>query len=380
MRRLDWEGARQARVVALALLALTGCGVASDVDGGPRDAAVDAARLDAGPADAGVAVHPLRVAALPAGLDDVAWLGPAVEIDLDVAFDVSAGGAVRMVLESADVAFDRIALFEARGDESGFGELTPMALPEAAVRASPTFVDEELYYESGESVWAVPTLHRVAIDGAVTDLPTVPGVSDMLAWPRFVRTPNGVGLAFRDGASTPSVALGPDASSLGPAVAVDPTPAAQPALAVFGDGGLAFSYQRPIGVEPMVSFFRTSAAGAGGQTWSDATRVSDRSSNVHDTAFAARADGGLDAYYIYPLAPAGFVLFRRAIAPDGALGVEERLTASEVGEPSKPHAVRLPSGRVLVAFADIAERDAAGQPSVQRLGLMLVEGEAPAPP
>lgn len=341
-------------------------------DAGPTDASLDAGS-DAGPP--GLPVP--EPAALPIGASDLLRLGPGLSLDVSSALSIDAQGAVTLVFDS----FDR---------DFGFGELWitsspngrtfPLARPtgftDHSFEASPSFVRGALYFAGADDLVSAPVLHRAGV-GTAEPLPAVPGIDSLLSWPRLYAWEDRVAVAFRDGASRPMLAWGDDASSFGVPVLVGPDAGgALAALGVFGDGTLAYAYQHPVAAEPMVSFVRRSSDGV---TWSDPVRVTDASGNVHDTTLVARADGGLDLYYVYPGA-SGFVLFRRALAPDGRLGAEERVTTDEAGEPSKPEALLLPSGRVLVAYADIAVRDGtSGEPMRQDLVLVSLPGEAPAP-
>ncbi len=349
---------------------------AGESDGGEPDAGDP----DGGDPDAGNGVHtpPLTVAELPAGPDDVIWLGPADTMDFQIAITEGPGDCVRLVFDSGDELFERLDLFEVSGCvDVGFGEFTRVEGEQHKFRSSPSFVGDLLYFQVGSTLYASPTLYELGADGERA-LPSVSGVDSTLSWPRFAPHHDGVALAFRDGNSMLRLALGDGPDDLGTPVLVHSEPGAMPVVAPFGASStmLAYAFQYPVGHEPMVSF----VVMGDGEVFGEPQRVTDSSPNVHDTALVPRVDGGLDLYYIYPFGPSGFVLHRRSLSPDGTLGVEERLTASTVGEPSKPSALRLESGRVLVAFSDITERDPSTfVPIVQRVGVMLLAGEAPAP-
>lgn len=145
-----------------------------------------------------------------------------------------------------------------------------------------------------------------------------------------------------------------------------------PSAAELGNGQYAFSFQAGE-MTSMVSYVTTSPNGT---TWSTPEAVSS-ATNVHDTSFARRADGGLDVYFIHPTDFSGFRLFRRPLHVNGQLGAEQQLTDDALGEPSKPRAVRLPDGRVLLSYAEIAERAPSGAPIVQRIVLAELPGDAP---
>ncbi len=367
-------GARAPLVTLAALLLALGCGEPS----APSDAGLaDAARADAA-VDAGF--EGLRIPepeALPIGELDAIRFGPGLQIDVASVFSLEETGAVTLAFETFTGDFAYAELWAVRSrDGRGFPIPRPLDFTEHALEASPSFVGTTLYFVGADDLASAPVIYRGAI-GLPEPLPAVPGVASLLSWPRLYAWGDRVALAFRDGASRPMLATGDDPESLGAPVLVGPeTGGAMAALGVFGDGTLAYAYQHPEGAEPMVSFVRRSSDGV---SFTEPVRVTDASSNVHDAALVPRSDGGLDLYYIYPGA-SGFVLHRRALTPDGRMGAEEQVTADGAGEPSKPSGVRLPSGRVLVAWADIAERHpTTGEPTRQDLVLASLPAEA-APP
>jgi hypothetical protein len=309
---------------------------------------------------------------LPIGASDVVRMGPAIELDVTSAI-VASGTSSEVVFDSFDLAFERGSLFRLSIVDGHIAPWIEMDA-EAVFTTTPSFVAGDLYFMASASRVSLPSLH-VERGGARETHRAPEGVASLLSWPRFrAHGTGGIALAFRDAASVPMFAAGERPASFDPPVAVGPdTGGALAAVGVFASGALAFSYQHPTGNEPMVSYVVTSTEGA---TWSDPVRVTDASSNVHDTTLVARDDGALDLYYIYPAAK-GFALFRRALDEGGALGPEERVTGPEVREPSKPEALRLPSGRVLIAYAEISERDRNGYPSRQSLVLASLPGEAP---
>lgn len=349
-----------------ALLLLAACGAADLPDASQRDAGSDAGR-DAG--EPAIALP--EPASLPLGEADVLALGPGLVLDVTSSFGVDADGAISVVFDTFDAAFARGELREARSiDGVSFTAARSITFVDRAYEANPSHVGATLYFSAAGDLSSAPDLFE-----AGASLPRVPGVASLLSWPRFSRAPAGVLLAFRDGASRPMFASGPDAASLAAPIAIDPGGAAMITVEAFGDGALAYAYQRPEGAEPMVSYLRRSIDGA---TWTAPARVTDRSSNVHDTTLTLRSDGALDAYYAFPV-DGGFELHRRAISADGAMGPEERVTALD-GEPTKPAAFLLASGRVLLAFAAITARNPiTGEPTRQTVMLASLPGEAAAP-
>jgi hypothetical protein len=299
------------------------------------------------------------------------------------AWDVSADGSVTAFFDTSDVAITRASIqFVHSADGRHFTKPRTLPLPGGAVVASPTVVrhgsSSHLYYASSASLRARPSVSRLrtadVLFGVAEPVAPIAGVDTALSWPSFAPLASGeTVVAFRDGRSVPHFAASADGKSFG-----DPRPIGEPgamaAVTEIGGGTLVYTYQHPTATEPMVSYARLSHDR--GATWSAPVRVAS-SPNVHDTSVLARADGGGDLYYIYPPDAHGFSLYRRSITAAGELGPEQRLTVSELGEPSKPRAARLPDGRVLVAFADIAARSPDLQPAVQQIVIAELAGDAP---
>jgi hypothetical protein len=191
-------------------------------------------------------------------------------------------------------------------------------------------------------------------------------------WPRVLRLVDGrSALAYRDGSSRPRFALSDDGLSFDDADIVGP-PGAMANVGELADGTLAYTYQT--GELGMTSWVVLSEDG---RSWSEPVAVTEASSNVHDTSSVRRDDGDLDLYYVYSGAREGFSLYRRALAADGTLGAEQRVTDSTVAEPSKPAVTRLRDGSLFVRWAAITMRDVSGVPIEQVLHGAIVWGDAP---
>lgn len=334
------------------------------------------------PTDAGGEGPETRVlpppAALPLGEADLLRLGEGGAIDMNVALCRRGSGFI-VAWDRFDATYSRSTIVAvASRDLRGTTEPAALALGTSRFVANPSCVGDLLYFARSSGLRAPGIeLARVSVSSTNEEAVSVAAVSSLLGWPRFAAWGARTLVAFRDGDSVPSLAVSEDGLAFTGHVAVGP-PGALANASVLGDGGLIFTYQRDIAPEPMVSFFRVSADGV---SFGDETRVTDASPNVHDTSSLARADGGVDLYYIYPSGPRGFRLFRRAVSATGARGPEEAVTSSGLGEPSKPVAARASDGTVLLAYADIAERDGTtGEPTHQILTLARVAGDAPAPP
>jgi hypothetical protein len=110
----------------------------------------------------------------------------------------------------------------------------------------------------------------------------------------------------------------------------------------------------------------------GGGTWSSPALIS-TAEDVHDAFPLARRSGGADLYYLRASAPGTFHVHRRALGEDGALGVEQVVTAPELGHIEKPQARRLPDGRVSLSFV-IRRSDETFE---YDLALEILEDDAP---
>jgi hypothetical protein len=320
---------------------------------------------------------------LPLDEANVLRLSDAREIDLSTAWEVDADGFVRGTFDRSDIEFSRSRLWSfSSPDGKRFSRPRLLEASNAAFVGSPSLVAGRLYFVTSSSMQATPTLHRWEIDAAAsqaTKLPRIPGVDWLLSWPKFTRLDDGaVAVAFRDGTSVPRFALSPDGTKFAPSVAVAGASeqGAMPALGAMSDGTLAFTFQQESTTESMISYVVLSHDR--GATWSERIRVSE-AMNVHDTSSVRRADGaGIDLYYIHPEGSRGFSLFRRSLGPHGGLGLEERVTSAEVGEPSKPSVVRRKDGRLVVAWSEIAERSEADfAPIVQQVVLAELASDAP---
>lgn len=359
--------------------ALSSCEEATSAEPPPaNDAAAPAPDVaaDAGP------VLPLALPAPappPLVEENLLRLGDDASIDLNAALCVSPGAVV--------VAWDRFApdfrtsrVWAIRAPDLARATApAELALGSDALVAAPSCAGDFMYFTRARSITARATVARVRVEGpGEPEAVGAPAeLASTLGWPRVTRWGARVALAFRDGQSVPRLALADDGLAFGSSAEV----AAPGALANAGDlggGSLLFSYQRPVAAEPMVSFFRITSDGV---TFGPEERVTTSSPNVHDASAVPRAKGGVDLYYIYPSGPRGFTLFRRAVAPTGALGPEEVVTTPGLGEPSKPVATRAPDGTILLAYADITARaPTTGEPTRQAMTLARLATEAPPPP
>ena len=348
----------------------------------PPDAGADAG-LDAG-VDAG-AWHTLATAAsLPLTEAEVLRLGDGRDVDLLSAFVVDpVSGRARLFYESSTEAFDAAWVMVSEAEPEGHRFSTPARLASTAALTSSCAVlgvgaSARLVLISAEDLSA-PVV-ATAVDawslGAPRPLQLPSGVASLLSWPRFIEgADGGVWLAYRDGASVPSLSRAADGATFAAGAAVPPVePGAMAAVGQFASGALAYVSQAPEGGAPMISRVRTSMDGV---QWSAAQRVTDAAQNVHDTFVFPRLDGDVDLYFIYPAGGRGFSLFRRALSATGALGPEQRVTDVTLGDPSKPSVHRLADGAVLLTFADIVERSPQGWPSRQQLVLARLPGDAP---
>lgn len=319
---------------------------------------------------------------LPIGSAEVFRVGLPGRIEVASAVGEIADGELIVVWDRFDEAFSEGELWTSRSsDLINWTAPSALEIGTSTFEASPSILPINntlwLYFVETDGVYSSPTTGRSHWEGSNWSAPEyldpIGGIANLLAWPKFAVLLDGrVAVAFRDGASLPKLAISSNGVSFENAHVVSQEGAAMPAVGQFANGKLAFSYQTGSG-GLMSSWVRLSEDGA---TWSDAVRVSESSTNVHDTTLVRRLDGNLDLYYIYPCSGAGFCLHRRCLGSDGALGPEEQVTLPEIGETSKPEALRLSDGRLLLLWATITARSAQGYPSEQVLHGAILAGDA----
>jgi hypothetical protein len=145
-----------------------------------------------------------------------------------------------------------------------------------------------------------------------------------------------------------------------------------PSAATFGDGRIVFTHQTGYGGHmiakySVVSRDRTTGSGL----------VTGSTQNVHDAFPIARADGGVDLYYIMVTQEtSSFAVFRRALSPSGALGPEQRVTDASLQDIMKPQASRLADGSIELTFV-AGKRAADAEVIAERLGRVRLVGDAP---
>ena len=245
-----------------------------------------------------------------------------------------------------------------------------------AIEDAPSFVttgdDTWLYFASGDEDGETIELWRSRVTGtafaAPERLPDVPGLERLAQWPRWVDVGDEVFLTFRGRKSKPSWIRLQDGVPQGDPHPVGPGAVAYPRVVPMTGGGCFFSYQRPPDGGYMATYFSVSDDCTGWSppeplSWPDAPHKPD----VHDAFALPRLDAGVDVYYVYPARKGpdarfdvGFVLYRRAVMPDGRMGPEEQLTERDAFEPFAPTAHRQPDGSILVTFSDIHATGANG--------------------
>ena len=248
-----------------------------------------------------------------------------------------------------------------------------------------------LYFASGGNDLANIRLWRSRMTAGAAFSPPerladVPGLTRLVQWPRWVDVGEGMFLTFRGERSRPHWLRLKEGSEQD-----EPSPllsfaAAYPRVVPMSGHGCFFSYQRPPDDGYMATYFSVSPDCS---SWSAPVPLSwpdpPGKPDVHDAYALERLDGGVDVYYVYPSRKGpearfevGFDLYRRAVMPDGSIGVEERLTARDELNPFAPSAHRLADGAILVTFSDIHET---GNHGVSSAGLALFKltRDAPVP-
>ncbi|CAN0419700.1 unnamed protein product, partial [Phaeothamnion confervicola] len=239
-----------------------------------------------------------------------------------------------------------------------------------------------LNFESSSDTVSKPSLHRVAIgaDGSLEELENLPlpdGVDRLFSWPRISSTPDGVAMAFRTGHQT-RVATSQDGIHFSNPTDIGPASgSAMAAVGALGQHGLVATYQIPGAGFDMDSWARVSVDGV---HWAPPVKISDVSTNVHDTAILPRADGNVDLYYEHASDSEGFSMQRRCLTSSGVLGPEERLMDSSVPDTMKPCPSRMADGRILLTFVQGLDRDPATKAiNSEQLQAVILDQDAAAP-
>lgn len=256
-----------------------------------------------------------------------------------------------------------------RRDGQGWSPPAPFAPSAAAFVVGPTFADGFVYAMELSGFDVRPTVFRASQGDGSKQTVTMPGTSDIFAWP-YVHFDGQTYWAATIADGERIVARSDDGLSF---TRVSALGEARPQFSVhgFGAGGLAAVWQT--GIDPQQVYVSLSSDGA---SWSPPRAASDVSINVHDGRFVKRRDGDLDLYYIAAMNDvAGFSVFRRHIALDGAMGPEERLTFAEDGNVNKPNPMRLDPCRVAVTVSLVSDPNPNAWKA--RAGLMTLESDAP---
>lgn len=234
-----------------------------------------------------------------------------------------------------------------------------------------------LYFASSDQGLENIELWRSRLVGTTFSTPErladVPGLERLVQWPRWVDTGPEVFLTFRGAKSRPywlRLKEGSLQTSPQPLASVR---VAYPRVVPMTGGGCFFSYQRPPDDGYMATYFSVSDDCV---EWAPPTALSwpepPHKPDVHDAYALPRRDKGVDVYYAYPSRKGpgarfevGFVLYRRAVMPDGSMGPEEQLTSRDEFNPFAPTAHRLADGTILVTFSDIHAHGAIGVSSAR---------------
>ncbi len=325
---------------------------------------------------ADAALSDLAPTVLPLGPDAVVSISEPGALDIyGTAF--LTNDAVTVVYERFDEPFTLGRLHTSTStDGSTFAPPRALeGLGSHALRGGPSSVANALYFIEADSTGGPAFVSRALGLAAAQLLPAISGVDSILSWPRFLGLAGGrSAVVFRDGRGRGHVGFSDDGLTFDDFTTPEVGPLAQAELGQHPDGSFVFTFQTPVGNEPMISFVRLSADAV---QWDTAFRLSTASSNVHDARVFRRSDGGLDIYYIYPLGLPGFSIFRRSISVGGELGPEEQVTTSELGDATKPAPQRLSDGRILLLYAEITRRAPQGYPSEQILRALWIRGDAP---
>lgn len=324
---------------------------------------------------------------IPVEAGDVTWLGEATGVDRQpTVTPLPGGGFVLVYSRYAAGDIDSSGMLMAVSSDGRTVESDEALSFGNAVEDAPSFVtidgDTWLYFASADRDLGNIALWRARLVGTMfstpESLPAVPGLVELGQWPRWVDTGADVFLTFRGLQAGPAWLELQDGVAPGPIRPLVAFPVAYPRVVAMAGGGCFSSFQRP----PEGGYMATYTSVSDDCTeWSEPVPVAWPASpgkpDVHDAFALPRLDSGVDIYYVYPALKepearfnVGFVLYRRAILPDGTLGPEEQLTDRDAFEPFAPTAHRRPDGTILVSFSDIRGR---GEDGVSAARMALFE-------
>ena len=329
------------------------------------------------------------------GRTDVLAFEPGPGVDRQVAYAPLPGGGFVLVYSryehgDVDSSAMRVAVSP---DGSTLSSDAPLTFG-GALEDAPAIVTTDdgtfLYFASGDAQGDNIEPWRAELAGTTfappQRLPDVPGLEKLIQWPRWVDAGDAVFLTFRGQGADPSWVRLQDGEPPGEPRALATGAVAYPRVVPMTGGGCFFSYQRPPDGGYMATYFSVSDdctdwSPPVALAWPEAPNKPD----VHDAHALPRLDAGVDVYYAYPARKGpdarfdvGFVLYRRAVMPDGRMGPEERLTMRDAFNPFAPTAHRQPDGTVLVTFSDIHAVGGNGVSSA-RMTVFQLPGDAVAP-
>ena len=298
---------------------------------------------------------------LPIPASSIVAVQSAGGIDIDSAL---LGDSTLVFEHYADENLSSGTLMSVVVEANGFSAPKPMLLGSANLYGGPSAVGAHLYYV--EAAWLTSAGKLFRRTSAAPETVQMPEPFALISCPQVRELNDGTFVvAYRDMQSVVKLAFSADGLAFGSPVELGP-PGAMAKVAQMADDTLIFSYQKE--VAPMLSYYRLSGHQ---KQWTEPALVTESSPNVHDTNPYRRADGRIDLYYIYPIDPIGFSLWRRCVKPDGSLGPEEQVVETTWGNLAKPHAHRLPSGATLLTFVD--------QNQGHRLSATTIVGDASCP-
>ncbi len=383
-------GVRQGFVLGITKQRASTVAVSSSSSDSSASRASRMAQVDSGETEGRL---PPSAQKLPVGRTDVFMFDEGAGVDRQPALATLPSGGFVMVYsryERGDIDSSGLRVVTSSdGNTISASEALPFG---GEVEDAPSFVTTQegtwLYFASSDSNLDNIKLWQSRLIGESFSLPDrladVPGLRRLTQWPRWVEASPDTFLTFRGEKSEPYWLRLKDGIPQDVVLALASFGAAYPRVVPIAGHGCFFSYQKPPDGGYMATYFSVSPNCS---NWSSPTALSwpepPGKPDVHDAYALPRLDAGVDIYYVYPSRKGpgarfqvGFDLYRRAVMPDGNLGVEQRLTARDELNPFAPSAHRLPDGTILVTFSDIHASGNNGVSS-SRLALFKLARDAP---
>lgn len=318
---------------------------------------------------------------LPLSREAVQSLGPGSQLD-GASVSWQQDQTTYLLFESFNELLSKGSFFLSRATNGRFSQPTPFTLTLNPIVGSPSRMRWRgslwLYFAEASTLQGPMVVKRCKIVAGQSEnpetLPTLPGAANLLSRPQFFAWSNTALVAYKDQQSRPVLATSSDGKTFSSPLLLYKAAVTSARLGMTQEKALVYVYQHAKEPEAMLSHYRVSSDG---KRWTVAQTVSKTGSTISDATVLARPDSGADLYYAVSKDRKVRSLFRRRVSSDGALGPEQQLTHSALGDASKPETLRLADGRILLSWIETTKRNAQENPSEQRLLLAIIRGDAP---